>query len=62
MKLIAKQGSSLISPLLEADCWVVIPSWSGHSPAEPFVKCLPLHPPSLGISRRDIIDAGGGLV
>lgn len=56
VELIAKQGSSLISPFLEADCWVIIPSWSGHSTEEPFVKCLPLHPPSLGISRRDIIE------
>ncbi len=46
VELIAKPGSSLIRPLLEADCWAIIPKSSGDSRLEPMIESLALYPNS----------------
>ncbi len=45
VEIIAKQGASLMRPLLEADCWVLIPGGSDKSLGYAF-ESLPLHPTS----------------
>ena len=44
IELIAKQGASLMRPLLEADCWVIIPRASDNSRLGHTFESLPLHP------------------